>query len=334
MTVLDDDFFTENPKISIITGLYNSSAYLERLISSISKQTFTQWEHILVDDGSTDDTIAKLKKLTKHDPRFKWTKKKPEGSPARSRNAGLHLARGELIAFCDHDDFWAPHKLSIQYSCYQSHPDASIIHTDRIVWRSYGTPKISLEESSAASWSIQSAKDVLLEGQKIIFSSFMTSKSHLESVGGLHPDLKGVDDFYLFLRLSTLGKIVKIHQALTYYFEHDQNLSQTPRIFIDGLYLVAKIAKKEGQLPDHYIKAIEAQALKSDAVSILESNPKKARELLRKSWSLYRLRRTLMLMTLQYSLAIFPPSLRRFIVGCLKQLKARFPTPSDLLSKG
>ena len=94
----------------------------------------------------------------------------------------------------------------------------------------------------------------------------------MKNQGGIHSDLKGVDDFHLFLNLAQEGDIVRLEYPLVYYFEHENNLSREENIFVDGLYMVQDVLEIEDRYPTA-IRAVRAQALKSDGVSQLIDKP-------------------------------------------------------------
>lgn len=98
--------------ISVIVPTYNRSAFLRNAVDSVRRQTYRRWELIVIDDGSTDDTPATL--ATLDDPRLRLIPLEHTGNPARVRNAGLAVARGEYVAFLDDDDLWLPDKLATQ----------------------------------------------------------------------------------------------------------------------------------------------------------------------------------------------------------------------------
>lgn len=104
----------ENSKVSIITPTHNSSRYIEHTIQGIINQTYEDWELIITDDGSTDETLNIVKHYASNDNRIKlYTFKKSLG-PAKARNNSIQMARGRYIAFCDSDDIWYAQKLKKQ----------------------------------------------------------------------------------------------------------------------------------------------------------------------------------------------------------------------------
>lgn len=101
-------------KISIITPAYNVALYLEETVRSVQAQTFTDWEMIIVDDCSTDDTFSLMTKLAKEDSRIHVLQNTKNLGVAATRNRALDAATGEYIAFLDSDDLWLPEKLEKQ----------------------------------------------------------------------------------------------------------------------------------------------------------------------------------------------------------------------------
>ena len=105
---------SKQPFFSIITPIYNGQEYIFNYINTLKKQTFTNWESIIIDDNSTDNTLNLILENTKDDERFIITtqdKKKLVKGPYLARNKGLKNAKGEYICFLDIDDFWQPDKL-------------------------------------------------------------------------------------------------------------------------------------------------------------------------------------------------------------------------------
>ena len=106
---------TLNPLVSIIIPLYNSENYVHKTIESILNQTYKNFELIIVDDASTDNSITIINSYIRDDKRIKLIQSSSNfGGPARPRNIGIRKSKGEYIAFCDNDDLWENNKLEMQ----------------------------------------------------------------------------------------------------------------------------------------------------------------------------------------------------------------------------
>jgi glycosyltransferase involved in cell wall biosynthesis len=107
--------------VSIITSNYNCSNYISQAIESVRAQTFSDWEMLIIDDCSTDDSIKVISPYLVRDKRIKLLKTPLcSGSPAEPRNLGIRNARGKYIAFLDSDDIWLPKKLENQLKCFDT----------------------------------------------------------------------------------------------------------------------------------------------------------------------------------------------------------------------
>ena len=105
--------------VSIIIPTYNTEKYIEKCIQSVLEQTYTDYEIIIVDDCSTDnsmDVVARFK-----DPRIKVIKNEINRGPSYSRNRGIQLSKGDFIALLDSDDWWTPNRLEVMMDFIESH---------------------------------------------------------------------------------------------------------------------------------------------------------------------------------------------------------------------
>lgn len=96
------------PLVSIITPMFNSEKFISETIQSVQQQTYTNWEMILVDDCSTDQTRLLVEKFSKNDNRIKLHQLKTNSGPAKARNKGIEIAYGKYLTFLDADDLWFP----------------------------------------------------------------------------------------------------------------------------------------------------------------------------------------------------------------------------------
>ena len=102
------------PLVSIITPVYNAERFLSDTIKSVQNQTYKNWEILLIDDCSKDNSAQIIKEFQKYDNRIKYIKLKKNSGASVSRNEGIRNAKGRFIAFVDSDDVWKPEKLEIQ----------------------------------------------------------------------------------------------------------------------------------------------------------------------------------------------------------------------------
>ena len=102
------------PLVSIITPVYNAERFLSDTIKSVQNQTYKNWEMLLVDDCSKDNSAQLIKEFQKYDDRIKYIKLEKNSGASVSRNTGIKNAKGRFIAFVDSDDIWKPEKLEIQ----------------------------------------------------------------------------------------------------------------------------------------------------------------------------------------------------------------------------
>jgi glycosyltransferase involved in cell wall biosynthesis len=116
-------------KVSIIVPTYNRAYCLPLTLQSLQRQTYVDWEALVIDDGSTDETAALMERLGKQDARIRYFWQANRGVSA-ARNTGLRLADGDWIGFLDSDDSWEPWKLSAQIACMEMMPEVGMIWTD------------------------------------------------------------------------------------------------------------------------------------------------------------------------------------------------------------
>jgi teichuronic acid biosynthesis glycosyltransferase TuaG len=105
---------TNNLIVSIITPTYNAAKYIQETILSVRKQTYQDWEMIIVDDASTDNTVKIIEQEAFNDSRIKLIKLDVNSGPANARNTAIECSCGRFLAFLDSDDLWLPQKLEKQ----------------------------------------------------------------------------------------------------------------------------------------------------------------------------------------------------------------------------
>ena len=212
------------PLVSVIIPTYNHARYLGRALQSVVDQTYVNWEVIVIDNHSTDNTDEVVASFS--DPRITYLKIHNNGIIARSRNKGINIANGEWIAFLDSDDWWAVEKLKILFDSISENVD--LIYHDLEVVNDH--PRF-FSRKKIKSWQVKTPAlmNLLLEGNCIGNSSVVVRKSLLEQIGGLNesPEVIAAEDYNTWLRIAQLtDQFLYLPRRLGYYFIHDQGMSQ------------------------------------------------------------------------------------------------------------
>jgi len=242
----------KTPKVSVIIPTYNSAQYICETLDSVLAQTYKDYEIIVVDDGSTDNTREVLKPYMS---KIKYIYKE-NGGPASARNVGIKNARGEYIAFLDSDDIWLPEKLEKQIEYLQSNPDIALVYSDCIRFNENG---VCQRKSNVYHLREGYIFFKLLEGNFITTSTVIVRRECLDKVGYFDEeldDLKHSEDYDLWLRISRSFKIGYIREPLVKYRvrESGLNRSNIDRAYKALLKVFDKNTKDIQNLPDKYIR--------------------------------------------------------------------------------
>ena len=192
----------QNPKISVITAVFNGQKYLEESIKSILEQTFLDFEFIIVDDGSTDKTKEILKNWAKKDSRIKIITNLKNIGLTKSLNRAINIAKGEYIARQDADDISLPQRLEKQVVFLENNPEVKFLGT--FGYAINGEGKTLREEVLPVS--PQEIKNILIKRNPFIHTSVMIRKEIIDKLGGYNENFKFIQDYELWFRILRVTK--------------------------------------------------------------------------------------------------------------------------------
>jgi glycosyltransferase involved in cell wall biosynthesis len=188
----------EKPLVSVVTPAYNAGSFIGETIASVLAQTYENFEMLVVDDGSTDNTADVIKSFAERDSRIKYIYQKNAGQSS-ARNAAIAVARGKYIALLDHDDIYYPKKLAEQIAFMEANPDCGFSYCK--IYHFYSDhPEapyyFPLEHPSGYLF------DKLLVSNFINPLSVVIRKDVLEKFGSFEPKFPWADEQFLWLKLS------------------------------------------------------------------------------------------------------------------------------------
>ena len=233
------------PSISIIVPAYNAAKTIRETIASVQQQTICDWELIVVNDGSTDDTLKIVEGI--EEPRLKIISTVNSGV-AKARNTGLTHAIGTYIAFLDADDLWVENKLEHQLQVLRQNSNAVVAYSwtcfmdregDRYVY--HGSPSYQYAGNVYARLLIA---DFIHSG-----SNTLIRKSALDEVGGFDADCSGCADWDMWLRLSAIGDFALVPQHQIIYRRAATSMSANVEKMYDRA--VFAINKAYQAAPEH-----------------------------------------------------------------------------------
>ncbi len=209
-----------NPEISIVMSVYNGSPYLHESIQSILNQTFTDYEFIIINDGSSDDSLNIIKHYSKYDNRVVVLSHDNIGL-TKSLNIAINIAKGKYIARQDADDISLPERLNKQYEWFSNYKDGVLCGTGAYLINSDG----ELRKKKKYPRSNSIIKSRLFYLNPFIHSSVMFTKKEIIEIGLYNESFKYSQDYNLWCRLSFIGNIGNLNEYLVKHRVHKNSLS-------------------------------------------------------------------------------------------------------------
>lgn len=224
------------PLVSIVMPAYNSASFIREAIVSCLAQTYPSIELIVIDDGSTDDTVAIVQSFGDD---VRLIQQANQG-PAIARNAGILSAKGDFVKFCDSDDILYPQHIEKVIACFTKNPDVSAVYTRYLHVLADGqTPKPNINDPDLLSGDIYC--DLLASNSNAILTSALTVKRDCLIAVGLFLNsetLRHSEDWDLFLRIADQYQYATVPEILINYRWHDTNISTQELSLAHGRLIV------------------------------------------------------------------------------------------------
>jgi glycosyltransferase involved in cell wall biosynthesis len=193
---------SSRPTVSIITAAYNADRFVADTLRSVQAQSFPHWEHLIVDDGSTDGTADVVEKFRAHDNRFQLIRARKIGLSA-ARNLALSHARGAHFALLDSDDMWMPHYLTDQVAFLERHPEVDIVSANAINLGGAfdGQPLLPRKIGGIYQLSLMD----MIEDEEAVCIMSMFRRKVVEGIGNFDVTMCGSEDYDFWLRAVSAG---------------------------------------------------------------------------------------------------------------------------------
>ena len=208
--------------VSVIIPAYNRCEYLKKCVQSILNQTYSDWECIIVDDFSTDDTVSYFTSLSQKDSRIKLFRNERAKGAQGARNTGINNSNGEWIAFLDSDNTFYPEKLSECIKVTEANPQIGVVsHFSTLV-------NIAGEKTGSFKWIARGYchQEILSMQAYVDFSQTFISRDILKTIGALDEKCPSYQEWDTHIRISALHSYYfTIERELNYYLS-DENLDR------------------------------------------------------------------------------------------------------------
>lgn len=208
------------PLFSLLIAQYNNGKYFEDCYKSIIAQTYLNWEVIIVDDCSTDDSVEVMKKLIGEDPRFKLCQNSENKGCAFTKRKLAELATGEICGFLDPDDTITENAVTIMIDKHTQNPEVSIVYSD-CVFCDEELAEIHVKKTGQ----VQSRELSFTNYFAEIFAWTTFKKKFYDQTEGINEYLKRAVDQDLVLRLYEVGEVLHVSESLYRYRQHGGGIS-------------------------------------------------------------------------------------------------------------
>jgi glycosyltransferase involved in cell wall biosynthesis len=238
------------PQISVLLPVYNAEKTIAMAIESILNQSFKDFELILIDDGSRDQTLKVIEPYLAKDSRIVLLKNPQNMRLAKSLNRGIEIARGKYLARMDADDYSYPDRFEKQFSYMEAHPDVGI---------SGGTMEVVDANDNLTSIRRYFLEDEIIRQNIFYFSPFchpaiIMRKSVIDQVGGFVHEYNPAEDYELYFRIGKISKFGNLDDVLLRYKILDSSMTGKQTWAMEKKSI--QIRWKYFKSPEYHVKLI------------------------------------------------------------------------------
>lgn len=212
---------------SILIANFNNGHFFNDCYRSIITQTYTNWEAIIVDDGSSDDSVEVIKNMIRGDDRFKLFASSNNKGCGYIKLTCATLAKGDILGFLDPDDALTPEALELMVKEHKKEKDAALISSNYEL--------VDLEMNTIRSGShageVPAGKSFLTYGKGALTAFATFKKKYYERTGGLDSSMKRAVDQDLYYKLEEQGKVIFLNRVLYRYRIHENSISQNENLY-------------------------------------------------------------------------------------------------------
>jgi len=296
----------DRPLVSVIVPTYNYGRFIEETLECLRAQTYVNWECIVVDDGSTDDTAERVSHFIEQDARFKFLRQE-NARQAAAKNNGLRNSAGQYIQFLDADDLIEPQKFAKQVEFLEAHPEVDIIYgsmryfktetpDERLYWV-WGENKPWMPETSGSGKEVLTA---LVRQNIMVINSPMIRRRVVDAVGLFDNRLPPAEDWDYWLRCAAAGMCFQFEDlpgTLALVRWHSSSSSYDRRKMYSSMMLIRE--KVEALTTDEEVLSLNREHMRKDqqtlALETISHGPLSdcLREMIKAAWLSERKKHTL-----------------------------------------
>lgn len=232
--------FVRGPLVSVVMPSYNRAHTIGRAIDSVLQQSYQNLELIVVDDGSSDDTVAIVKGYS--DPRVKLVELQQNSGPSIARNVGAEMAMGEFLAFQDSDDEWLHGKLARQVEALSADSELMFVSATIVRWlKGMGRVELVPPDSLPSGDNREAILRRLLRKNYAWTQTWLVRRSIFESLGGFDPNVSRIEDWDFVIRVTQQYKVKHIKEPLVMVYQTPGSLLSDKTLLVAGYqFLLSK----------------------------------------------------------------------------------------------